>query len=196
MRVGHTASFVAITRRIGSGAATVIGNVATWMNMVGAIVVFLMMGLVSADTIVRYLSPYGIPGATNLEEFSMVIIVFSALAYTQAMGGHVKVEVLISRLQGRIRAGINTFALFVALGVTCLITWQGWIMAWDAWLVKQYTHGTPHLPIYPFKFLVPFGGMLLCLQLLVDICRELQQVLSNATGTVQEQVDISHKTRK
>jgi TRAP-type mannitol/chloroaromatic compound transport system permease small subunit len=180
MRLSSTASFVAKMRRIGSVAVTVIESLGKWMNMVAMTVLFLMMFVMAIDTILRYFSPYSIPGAINLEEFFMVLVVFLALAYTQSVGGHVRVELLIPHLRGRIRTGINALALFLALGITCLITWQGWIMAWDAWVIKQYTHGTPHLPIYPFKFVVAFGGVLLCLQLLVHICRELWQPLGNS----------------
>lgn len=150
------------------------------MNMVGAITLFILMVVAATDSILRYLGPYNLPGATNVEEFFMVIIVFSALAYTHVIGGHVKVEVLISRLRGRKRAGINVLSLFLALGMTGLITWQGWIMAWDAWVMKQYIGGARYLVTYPFKFFLPFGGMLLCLQFLVDICREMRQALGHS----------------
>jgi TRAP-type mannitol/chloroaromatic compound transport system permease small subunit len=179
MTLGQNKSWVAIMERFGSGAATLISNVSKWMYTVGAVVVFIMMVLAATDAILRYLSPYGVPGTVNFEEFFMAAVVFLGMAFIQAKKGHVRVDLLILRLRGRIRAGINVFVLFLAFGVACLITWQGWIMARDAWLIKQYTHGTPHLPIYPSKFLVPFGGVLLCLQLLVDICGELWQALEH-----------------
>ena len=150
----------------------VVGGSTRKANLLGAIAVAIMMVVITVDVVLRNVFSQPIPGTSNLAEYLMVVVVFFGLAETQARGGHIRVDILFSRFPDRLRAIYSVLLLLVALGTFALITWQGMVMAWDAWQIRQVSHGIPRWPIYPVKFVVPVGGFLMCLQLVVDIAHE------------------------
>jgi len=146
-----------------------IQTIARYANLAGASVILAMMLVGAGDVLLRYLLNSPIPGATDIGKYCLIATIFLGLAYTQWEKRHIAVELLTDRLQGRKRALLDIVTLCVSLIFFALITWQGWNMFWDSWLIKQYEDGLPHFPIYPSKFLVPVGGSLMCLQIIVDI---------------------------
>lgn len=144
-------------------------TVACFANVVGACAILIMMFVGVGDVILRYLFNQPIPGTTDIGKYCLVATIFLGLAYTQWEKRHIAVELLTDRLDGMRGAVVNLLTSCISLVFFVLITWQGWNMFWDSWLIRQYEDGLPHFPIYPSKFLVPVGGSLMCLQIVIDI---------------------------
>jgi TRAP-type mannitol/chloroaromatic compound transport system permease small subunit len=60
--------------------------------------------------------------------------------------------------------------LFFLPGVVAM-TWTGWRFFTDALAIREQTFNAVPLPVYPFKFVIPFAGTILLLQGLVEIAR-------------------------
>ena len=60
--------------------------------------------------------------------------------------------------------------MFFLPGIVAL-TWAGWFYFNDSLGIREQTFNADPLPVYPFKFIIPFAGAVLLLQGLVEIAR-------------------------
>ena len=71
-------------------------------------------------------------------------------------------------------AWIIIWPILVSTLLWLIIGWKGWDMAVRAWTLGDTTSGILPLPLFPAKVLIPFGAVLLCIQLLFDIYGKLR----------------------
>ena len=134
----------------------------------GAVITFLML-ITTADVFLRYVFNSPIPGVYPLCEMMMLGAVYPAVAYVQQKKGHVRVDILIDRLQGSPRISFELGTLMLALVAFGIMCWQSGILAWGAWVSGDYEMGEVHYPFWPAKTVMTLGLALLCLRLITDI---------------------------
>jgi TRAP-type mannitol/chloroaromatic compound transport system permease small subunit len=99
-------------------------------------------------------------------------LIMTAGAYTLSKNGHVRGDVLYGFFQPRTQATLDLILYFVFFlpGVFAL-TWAGWAFFSDSLAIREQTFSADALPLYPFKFMLPFAGAFLLLQGIVEIIR-------------------------
>ena len=128
-----------------------------------------MMLLVTADVLGRFFFSTQVQGTTELTEFMMVALLYLSLAHTQALKGHINVDIFLSYFKKRTRLVFDLIIYLLGLVLFALITWQGTLAAIKAWTFWETTFGVILFPLFPAKVLVPLGSFLLCLRYLLDI---------------------------
>ena len=86
---------------------------------------------------------------------------------------HVRIDVIYEALSPRIRARLDafTFVFFVAYMLTLI--WYGGVDAWNSFQIGETT-STPWNPvIWPVKAAIPAAGLLLLLQGISNLIRDL-----------------------
>ena len=145
--------------------STRLGQLFAW-----AIVALTVM--VSWEVFSRY--ALGRPHAWMLDVQIMLygVLFMMAGAYTLAKDGHVRGDVLYGFFRPRTQATLDLilYILFFLPGVVAL-TWAGWGYFQEALAIKEHTFNADPLPVYPFKFFIPFAGLVLLLQGFVEIAR-------------------------
>lgn len=144
--------------RIIAGAVTVSG---------GALLVMMLLG--AADVILENVFNRPLPGTLEATEALMAIVVFLALARTQQVGGHIRVDLITSRLgeKGRRRStrlGHGFSALFYGL-----LAWQGGLYAWRSISIKEYESGIISFPVYPAKTIMALGLAIMAIVCLKNV---------------------------
>lgn len=93
-------------------------------------------------------------------------------AYTLSKGGHVRGDVLYGFFRPRTQATIDLtlYIVFFLPGILAL-TWAGWTYANESLAMREQTFNADPIPVYPFKFVIPFAGAVLLLQGLAEIAR-------------------------
>ena len=93
--------------------------------------------------------------------------------YALAHRRHVRIDVIFDRLSERTRARLDLFTfVFFFIYVGALI-WVGSTLAWTSFLQGEGT-GTPWNPrIWPVKFAIPIAGVLLLVQGISNLLRDL-----------------------
>lgn len=144
-----------------------------WVYTVcGAGCLLLLIVLVTADVALRYLFNHPIMSSHELVMFLMGIAVFTTLSYTATEKGHVRIELLASRLSERIRKILDIIMSILSAGLFALISQQT-IIRVKALHAEGLTSSILHIPVYPFYLFAAFGFALLCLVLLVNIVASL-----------------------
>lgn len=93
--------------------------------------------------------------------------------YALAHRRHVRIDLIYDRLSAITRARLDLFTFaFFFMYVGALI-WVGSTLAWSSFLQSEGT-GTPWNPrIWPVKFAIPLAGVLLLLQGIANLLRDL-----------------------
>ena len=129
--------------------------------------------LVSWEVLARY-----VLNTPNPWAFDLMIMMYGAAfmmagAYTLAKNGHVRGDVLYSFFPPRLQAGLDLILYFVFFipGVVALV-WAGYTYAEESFAIREHSTLTANgPPLYPFKMVIPFAGILLLLQGCVEIVR-------------------------
>lgn len=163
-----------------SKAVNFVGNIATAIargtSVVGVSALVAMMFLTGSDVTLRYIFNRPIPGSMEVTEFMMAMVIGLGLAYCALQKGHVRVDIVLSRLPRLAQVVMNSIASFIFLGLFILITWRTAYRAesmMDQGLVSQVLY----IPVYPFALVVTAGCAVLCLVLLKDFIEDLYQVV-------------------
>ena len=144
----------------------------TWIGKLFAWSVVGLTVLISWEVFSRYV--LNKPHAWVLDAQIMLYgtLFMTAGAYTLSKAGHVRGDVLYGFFRPRTQATIDLvlYIIFFLPGIVAL-TWAGWTYFGDSLAIREQTFNADPLPVYPFKFVIPFAGAVLLLQGLVEIVR-------------------------
>jgi TRAP-type mannitol/chloroaromatic compound transport system permease small subunit len=149
-----------------------IDGFSTWVGKAFAWLIVVLMLLVVVEVFKRY--ALNAPTAWVFDASNML---YGALfmmggAYTLAHDGHVRGDFLYGNFPPRKQAAIDLvlYVLFFLPGIAAL-TWAGWTFFSESWAIHEQTFNADPLPVYPFKFMIPFAGATVLLQGLAEIVR-------------------------
>jgi TRAP-type C4-dicarboxylate transport system permease small subunit len=137
---------------------------------VSVVCLILAMGLVSADAIMRKLAT-PIPGAIPFTEFLVSGLVFFGIVVAQSSGLHLNVTIIDKALSPLNRLCCDLFGLGITLFVTVLVGWFGTLQTLDSWMSNEVTESTIDVPVWPARFLLAFGCLLLALEVILNAIR-------------------------
>jgi len=132
-----------------------------------------LLGLVLFDVAMRYALRLPFLGAYEMSELAMVLIIFLALPYCAATGGHVAVDVL-SPLLDRPSLRWLTAAIHLAGAVLMtVIAWQGTLYALGSAARGEATNMLK-IAKYPFELVTAVCAAVFALVLLVQAWRAVR----------------------
>lgn len=153
---------------------TVLQRIAWWMRRVAEIAMFAMMCLTMLDVAGRYLFGFPVVGSVELTELLMVAVIFSGIALSSSVRGHVTVDLIAMALGGRVRWLQRLLGEFVSLIIMALLAVVSWSKAAE---VADYGDLTAVLliPIAPAAYFMAAMLTLTTLYHLVDFVTTLRQ---------------------
>lgn len=143
-----------------------------WLNWVAGAGLVAMLALTVGDIIGIKLFNQPIPGGIEFVAFSGVVVIGFAIAYTQVLRGHIRVEFAVMHLPQRAQAIIAAFVWLLSLALFVLLAWQS-----VKYGLSLQTTGTvsmtQKIPFYPFVYAIAFCCIPVCLLLLVEFVRSV-----------------------
>ena len=153
---------------------------------VSAILVLLMMLTVIYDVVARLAFRAPTLWAIDINEYLLVYLTFIPAAWILLRDGHVKVELVISRLGPRTQRVMGFVTDLMGFSYCVILTWQSWLVAQDA-LRGGYQFSTAlSMPQFPIFVIIPIGSALLGLAFLVKLWSVAGQGLRAAADSRQE----------
>lgn len=133
--------------------------------------VFLLMIMVLAEVITRYVMNAPLSIADEYGGFMLVGITFVGLAYTWKERGHVSVEIVTNILPPKIRQGLRFFTLILATIFCFPLIAGSYELLQDSLLFGSRSGSWMKTPlVYPQSVLL-VGSILLLLQLIAEIIK-------------------------
>ena len=147
-------------------------EISTWVGKAFAWLIVVLMLVVVAEVFKRY--ALNAPTAWIFDASNMLYgtLFMMGGAYTLAQDGHVRGDFLYGNFKPRTQATIDLvlYVVFFLPGIAAL-TWSGWTYFQDSLAIREQTFNADPLPVYPFKFMIPFAGALVLMQGISEIVR-------------------------
>jgi len=144
-----------------------------FLALISGLAVFSLMILAVLSVGGRNFLNHPLPGYIDWIEQAMPLIAFMGISYTQRNGGHIRMDMLVGKLKGRVLYTaelITTIAIFILM---VLIVWGSW-----EHFQRSFDFASPMwsrdssmdigIPLWPAKLLAPVAFSVLCLQLVIQ----------------------------
>ena len=152
------------------------------VGLVAVVFLFIMMALTVADVFLRTVFNSPILGTTEFTQVLMVCVGYLGLGWCALTGGHVQVDIMVSKYSPRVNAAMDYFnyaCVAVTSAILCYATFmQG---------LHTYRLGTGYdrinLPRYPFNFLISFSFLVLFVALIILVIEHKRQQKAEPSDT-------------
>ena len=154
-----------------------LSHIEDWLNLCSVFIIMFLMFFASTEIIGRYIFNAPVPGHVEIVELIMAGVVFFGIAYTERVGGHVRMEPFVTRvLKGRayhmaevITATLSLFVYLFILIYTSKFTLFSF----------QVGDTTPYItwPTWPSKLAIPLGSLFLCIRFAIEIVQHMAQAI-------------------
>jgi len=103
-----------------------VSSVESGLNLLGTLVILFLMFFVTLEVVGRYFFNHPVQGHYEIVVLLMAPVVFLGMAYTEQIGGHITMDLVISRVpRGPLRYGLEILMLHLSLAVIGLFVFQG-----------------------------------------------------------------------
>lgn len=145
-----------------------------WFALASGFAVFALMILAVVSVGGRNFFNQPLPGYVDWIEQAMPLIAFMGIAYTQRLGGHIRMDIVVGALKGRLLWAAEFITTFAILVLMVLLVWGSF-----AHFQRSFDFGAPlwsrdssfdiNLPLWPAKLLAPVAFSVLCLRLVLQL---------------------------
>jgi TRAP-type C4-dicarboxylate transport system permease small subunit len=164
------------------------GTMLRGFGLISAASTFLMMVLVVANIIGRYLFNKPLTGTLEFTESLLVLVIFLSVALTQYDGGHIRVTLLTRRVPKASARVLTVFSMLAGAAFFGWCSYASWKFALQSWSFNEQEWGTVVFPLWPVKFVVFVGITLLAIQFLLDAIAETMMPIAADDTAAQERI--------
>lgn len=156
-----------------------IGRAVSWLA-----VIMVLIGAYNA--IVRYLGRYiGFNLSSNayieMQWYLFSLLFLLGAAWTLKQDAHVRVDVFYARVSDRARSWINVVGSVLFLIPFCVfVLWVSWPAVRNSWQVREVSPDPGGLVRWPLKAVILVAFMLLLLQALSELVKEIDRLRQRA----------------
>ena len=138
------------------------------LNLIAALVILAVMLIGVFQVFGRKLINFPVPGYVDIIEFVMTVFAFISIAYTQRLGGHVRMEIILKRLRGRALWIVEFLGTLTVLVIVAILAWFGYEHFLRAWTIGDSSIDI-QIPIWPSKLLIPIAFAFLLVRLFIQL---------------------------
>jgi TRAP-type C4-dicarboxylate transport system permease small subunit len=120
-----------------------------------------------------------IPGTDAYAGYAMAGAGFLALAHTLKSGEHIRVTLLIGKLTGGARRGLELWSLSVAVLLAGLLAAYAWRLAWQSHVYHDISTAADATPLWIPQILMGLGTSVLLIAFLDEWVLEFQRKRSH-----------------
>lgn len=175
----------------------------TGLALLGGFTVLGLIILAVVSVAGRNLFSQPIPGYIDWIEQFMPLIAFMGIAYTQRDGGHIRMDMLVNQLKGRVLWFVEALTTLIILLLVILLIWGSWShfersFDFSAPLWSRDSTIDIGLPLWPAKLLAPVALFVLSIRLVLQIWGFARAFVLNQTSPVAVPLteDIETQARK
>ncbi|SEL55293.1 TRAP-type mannitol/chloroaromatic compound transport system, small permease component [Roseovarius azorensis] len=159
------------------------------LALLSGLAVFSLMVLAVFSVGGRNFFSQPLPGYVDWIEQIMPLIAFMGVAYAQRDGGHIRMDIVVGLLRGRVLWLVEFLTTIAILVLMLLMVWGSWAhfdrsFDWAAPLWSRDSTIDIGLPIWPAKILAPIAFSVLSLRLMLQLWAYGRAIVSGAENPV------------
>lgn len=170
------------------------------LNLAGGMAILALVLLATVNILGRWMFSLPVDGYIDWVEQAMAFIAFLGIAYTKRLGGHIRMDILVGHLRGRLLWFMELLSTCLMLGVTLVLIYGSYLHFWRAYDIGDSSLDI-NLPTWPAKLVVPVALGVLALRLMLQIwgyARALRQggdspvavpLIENAAQVAEKEAD-------
>ena len=145
-----------------------------WLALLSGLAVFSLMVMAAISVAGRNFANQPLPGYVDWIEQAMPLIAFMGIAFTQRDGGHIRMDMIVGALRGRVLYLVEFITTLAILALMVLLVWGTW-----AHFARSFDFAAPlwsrdssmdiALPLWPAKLLAPVAFSVLCARLVLQL---------------------------
>jgi TRAP-type C4-dicarboxylate transport system permease small subunit len=138
------------------------------LHQAAAILAGILLVLVAVLTLIQITArTIGLPAHSwdEIATFCMAGSTFMGLAYAWRTGAHIRMELIVDRLQGYAKRVVETLALIVMLFAVVYMTWHTAEMTILSWQMNDVSQGLLPIPLWMPQSAMALGSAVLTLAL-------------------------------
>jgi len=155
----------------------------TFLALLGGITIFFLVFLAVFNVLGRWLFSLPVSGYIDWVEQAMAVFAFFGIAYCQRLGGHIRMDILVSRIKGRMLWLSEFFSTLVMLIITLVLVYGSYLH-----FLRAFTNGDSSmdisLPIWPAKLVIPFALSVLAVRLILQLWGYARAFKENAQDPI------------
>ena len=156
---------------------------ASWLlskleNVLNVLAAFTILAVMLGTTvyIATRLLGFPIPAYLDISELAIAVFAFGGAAYAQRLGTHIRMELFVDFLRGRLRWLIEALSTLVALGLVIVLIVYSWDYFLNAWTIGDSTVDYD-IPTWPAKLLVPVAFTIWAVRLVIELIGFIRLVI-------------------
>ncbi len=138
------------------------------LTLLGGVLILALVLLATTNVLGRWLFDRPVNGYIDWVEQAMAFFAFLGIAYTQRLGGHIRMDILVARLHGRWLWGLEWLTTLLTLALTLVLVYGSWLHFRRAWEIGDSSLDID-LPTWPAKLVVPVSLSFLALRLALQL---------------------------
>ncbi|MDG3087741.1 TRAP transporter small permease [Vibrio hannami] len=138
------------------------------LNLAGGLAIFALVLLATVNVLGRWLFSAPISGYVDWVEQAMAFIAFLGIAYTQRMGGHIRMDIVVGLLHRRWLWFTELVTTSLMLIITLILIYGSYLHFFRAYSIGDSSLDI-NLPTWPAKLVVPVALSVLALRLILQI---------------------------
>lgn len=137
-------------------------------GVLGALALVAIAGLIMASVIARQIGRV-VPSADDLTAFAVAGSAMLPLAYTFRHAAHIRVDLVIGRLQGPARAALEALVLALSAAMVGFFAFATFDQMTDSFEFEEVSQGMLKIPLWLPQAALPLGAGLFALALVDDL---------------------------
>jgi TRAP-type C4-dicarboxylate transport system permease small subunit len=155
----------------------------SFFNLIGGLVIFAIVLLAVANILGRKILNMPVNGYIDWTEQAMAFFAFFGIAYCQRQGGHIRMDILVGSLRGRLLWLFEACSTLFMLCITVLL-----VIGSYGHFLRAWTNGDSSfdidLPTWPAKLVVPVMLSVLSLRLLLNLWGYVRALIHGGNSPV------------
>ncbi len=140
----------------------------TWLTLSGGIVILLLVFLATANILGRWILSMPVNGYIDLVEQAMAFFAFLGIAYTKREGGHIRMDIVVGHMRGRLLWLTELVSTILILAITLILIYGSYLHFYRAFKIGDSSLDID-LPTWPAKLVVPIALTILALRLILQL---------------------------
>lgn len=172
-------------------AASVSRRFNYWLALLTGLVILFIMFITVALVFSRYVLRDPISWVMPVTQYLLLYSAMMGAAYVLAIGGHVNVDLVVTRLSQKTRKVLEAVTSLMGLTFCVILTWQAWLLTWDAYVFNFRGEIPLAVPLFPMYIIMPIGGALLCLEFILKIATSVIWLRRGGEVNVEKLAEVS-----
>ncbi len=155
----------------------------TFLALIGGFTIFLLVLLAVFNILGRWIFSLPVSGYIDWVEQSMAVFAFFGIAYCQRLGGHIRMDLVVSVLKGRLLWISEFVSTLLMLIISLALVYGSYLH-----FLRAFQNGDSSmdisLPIWPAKLVVPFALSVLSIRLMLQLWGYCRAIVKNSETPV------------